>query len=155
MSKQKMDVALLGTADYVKKEQIFHRYTDEEMIELQKEFSEKHILLKNRTELKKAFSQGLDANLDIDDIIEQIIDPFRDKLEEVGCKFLKTETESLRSQIEANGEHRMEEVFGFADYEKHRMNIYDKSGNFIYHRALKDNEIQGTIFKMDRTGTND
>jgi len=153
--EKRMDVALLGTADYVKKEHIFHRYTDEEMIELQKEFSEKHILLKNRTELKKAFSQGLDANLDIDDIIEQIIDPFRDRLEEAGCKFLKNETESLRSQIEANGEHRMEEVFGFADYDKHRMNIYDKDGNFIYHRALKENETQGTIFKMDRTGTND
>jgi hypothetical protein len=126
------------------------------MIQLKDEFSQKHILMKARMDMIASVKDGLNQDIDMEVIIEEIIQPYEKKIGTTGLKSLKKIVSELQTRIEKKGEHRMDTIYTIIDHAANLAGVYNSKGNFMYSRALLGDEMNTTIFQMSRkTGTND
>lgn len=74
---------------------------------------------------------------------------FKDRL-----KPLEEEKKRLLTGLKNKAEHTTERCFKFIDMETREVGYYNEDGDLIESRPAYADELQGNIFQMARTGTN-
>ena len=68
---------------------------------------------------------------------------------------LKSERKYLLRGIKQKAEFTKEECYKFIDNSTNMVGFYNAEGDMIESRPAQSDELQGTIFQIGRTGTND
>ena len=86
---------------------------------------------------------------DIEEEKKEAMQAFNDRL-----KPLREELKELLVGIKNKAEFVTEKCYKFIDQEERMVGFYNEDGTLIDSRPAYANELQGTIFQMKRTGTN-
>lgn len=122
---------LKDNCDKVEKKTYMRRFSHDEMRQKKDQLAETSITLSEIDDEKKEILQD----------IKQRQDP------------LKTEKKILLSNIKHKAEEVKEECYKFIDQENNEVGFYNSEGDLIEQRPAYPDERQGTIFQINRTGT--
>lgn len=86
---------------------------------------------------------------DIEEEKKEAMQAFNERL-----KPLREELKKLLVRIKNKAEFVTEKCYKFIDQEERMVGFYNEDGTLIDSRPAYANELQGTIFQMKRTGTN-
>ena len=109
------------------------RFTPEQLSSMKDLLSEKVIKINDIEEEKKA-----------------VTDQFKTLL-----KPITKEKQEILSKIKNKAEFVNEQCYKFIDQTERIVLFYNQDGDLIDFRPCNPDELQGTIFQMSRTGTND
>lgn len=70
-------------------------------------------------------------------------------------KPISEDISKLLTDIKQKSEYVTDKCYKFIDQENREVGYYDKTGILVQTRRAKPDELQGNIFKMQQTGTND
>jgi hypothetical protein len=126
---------LQDNADSVEKIGYTHRFTPEELAQKRESLAETSIKI-NDIEIKK----------------KEVMESFKADL-----KPLNEQKKELLDNIKKGSEYREnEECVKILDHEERMAGYYNKLGELVYSRPIMPQEMQKTIFNINRkTGTND
>jgi len=126
---------LQDNADSVEKIGYTHRFTPEELAQKRESLAETSIKI-NDIEIKK----------------KEVMESFKADL-----KPLNKQKKELLDNIKKGSEYREnEECVKILDHEERMAGYYNKLGELVYSRPIMPQEMQKTIFNINRkTGTND
>jgi len=102
------------------------------------------------SEMKEQLSETAISINDIEIEKKIVMEGFKDKM-----KPLNLEKERLLIGLKNKTEFITENCFKFVDMETREVGYYNEDGDLIESRPAYADELQGTIFQMKRTGTND
>ncbi len=123
---------LEDNCDAVEKKGYMKPFTPEELTEMKDELAEVAIEINDietaKKEAMKAFNHELEPH--------------------------KEEKKTLLSSLKNKAEFIEEECYKFVDKEARTVGYYNSNGDLIESRAAYATELQGTIFQINRTGTN-
>lgn len=124
---------LADNCDAVEEKGYMKQYTNEELAEMKDQLSDTAIKI-NDIEIEK----------------KMVNDEFKVRL-----KPLKKHKDSLLDGLKNKAKHVNEQCYKFIDMETREVGFYNADGKLIESRPAYANELQGTIFQINRTGTND
>ena len=126
---------LQDNADSVEKIGYTHRFTPEELAQKRESLAETSIKI-NDIEIEK----------------KEVMESFKADL-----KLLNEQKKELLDNIKKGSEYREnEECVKILDHEERMAGYYNKLGELVYSRPIMPQEMQKTIFNINRkTGTND
>lgn len=122
---------LQDNADSIEEKGYMKRFTPEELFRMKETLSETAIEINDIEEEKK-----------------EIMSELKDRL-----KPLKEEKKRLLTGLKNKAEHTTERCFKFIDMETREVGYYNEDGDLIESRPAYADELQGNIFQMARTGT--
>lgn len=102
------------------------------------------------TEMKEVLSE---LSIQINDI--NIEKKSANEVFKIQLKPLHLEREELRQNLKQKAKFENEPCFKFIDHENKTVEFYNSEGDMIDCRPINADEMQGTIFQIGRTGTND
>lgn len=123
---------LMNNCDAVEEKGYMKRFTPEQLSEMKEILSETAIKINDVEEEKKS-----------------VMDEFKERL-----KPLKERKTSLLKGLKNKGEFVTEKCFKFIDMNAREVGYFNEDGELIESRPAFADELQGTIFQMKRTGTN-
>ena len=126
---------LQDNADAVESIGYTHRFTPEELAQRKEALAENSIKIN-----------------DIEEEMKSKMKSYRENL-----KSLNQKKKKLLEQIKGGSEYRdQEECAKFIDHEERMVGFYNKLGELVYSRPIMPQEMQKTIFSINRkTGTQD
>lgn len=125
---------LMDNCDAVEEKGYMKQYTPEELARLKETLSDTSIIINDIEEEKKDVVAG-----------------FKERLDPL-VKERKTILEGLKKKAE----YVTEKCYKFIDQETREVGFYNENGDLIESRPAYSDEMQGTLFQINRkTGTND
>jgi len=85
---------------------------------------------------------------DIEEDKKAVMSEFKFRLEP-----LNDEKKRLLTGLKNKAEHKVENCYKFVDMDAREVGYYNEEGELIESRPAYADELQGTIFQMKRTGT--
>jgi dynactin complex subunit len=128
---QQRKAFLHDNADSIEEKGYMKRFTPEELLQMKERLSETAIKINDIEEEKK-----------------EVMSEFKDRL-----KPLEDDKKSLLTGLKNKAEHITERCFKFVDMEAREVGFYNEDGDLIESRPAYADELQGNIFQMARTGT--
>lgn len=122
---------LTDNCDKVEEKGYMKRFTPEQLSQMKEELSETAIRINDIEEEKKA-----------------IMEQFKEKL-----KPLTEEKSRLLKGLKNKAEHVTEKCFKFIDLESREVGYFNEDGDLIESRPAYADELQGNLFRMKATGT--
>ncbi len=101
-------------------------------------------------EMKERLAQ---VSIEINDIEEE--KKAQNEVFKIQLKPIVEEKHELLRNIKHGAEFVNEICYLFIDQEQKTVGIYNPEGQLVSQRPATQNELQGTIFQINRTGTND
>lgn len=68
-------------------------------------------------------------------------------------KQLEESNDEVTAKLKEKSEYVMEECFKFVDHEERKVGYYNHEGLLVFSRPARPEELQKTIYHMQRTGT--
>jgi hypothetical protein len=124
---------LLDNCDKAEDKGYMKRFTPEQLNQMKEQLSETAIEI-NDIEVEK----------------KEVMDGFKDRL-----KPLVEEKGRLLTGLKNKSEYVNERCFKFIDLENREVGYYNEDGDLIESRPVYADELQGNLFKLPATGTND
>ena len=122
---------LMDNCDKVEDKGYMKRFTPEQLSQMKEELSETAIKINDIEERKK-----------------EVMAEFKEKLDP-----LTKEKQRILRGLKNKAEHVTEQCYKFVDMETREVGYYNQDGELIESRPAYADELQGTIFQMKRTGT--
>lgn len=123
---------LADNCDAIEKKDYMKQFTPEQMHEIKEDFVEVGKQIKEIEDQKKDAMKAFKVQLD------PLIDQRND----------------LLTNLKNKAELITEQCYKFVDREENMVGFYNAEGDLIDSRPAFQNELQGTIFQLKRTGTN-
>lgn len=123
---------LKDNCDYIEEMGYMKPFTSDMMKEKKENLSEVDIDINDLEEKKKSLVQDIKNSL----------------------KPMKESRRTLLKDIKQKAEFVTEQCYKFIDQEERMVGFYNSEGNLIESRPCNAKELQGTIFQIGRTGTN-
>lgn len=123
---------LMDNCDAVEEKSYMKQYSPDELVKLKEQLS--------------------DISIEINDIETEkknVIAEFKDRL-----KPLTEELKSILDGLKKKAELVTEKCYKFTDREARETAYYNENGDLIESRPAFGEELQGNIFQLERTGTN-
>lgn len=124
---------LTDNCDKIEEKGYMKRFTPDQLLQMKENLSETAIAI-NDIEVEK----------------KEVMDEFKDRL-----KPLSEEKSRLLTGLKNKSEFVNEKCFKFVDPDTREVGFFNEDGDQIESRPAYADELQGTIFQIGRTGTND
>jgi len=134
--------------DVTTDEEVRHNFTEEELASLKDRHFELTLHQMKRTELLKAISELISADIEGDKIMESVQSLTFDQLGTQGLKTLKANIRQSILFINKGYEIVKMKLYGVADHDNNVMVFYKPDGHYQYHRPLRHDERQGNILNL-------
>jgi len=103
-------------------------------------------------QMQEKKEQLSELSIEINDIEIEMKATIRDFKESL--KVPKEQKKTLLSELKQKAEYKSEVCYKFIDNEDKMVGYYNSEGDLIDARPISPEEMQGTIFQINRTGTN-
>jgi len=136
---------LADNASFTVNEEVRHDFSEDEIISMKEDFFSNSNYQDIRQEALSEFRAVLTSDFDTADILE-ILETLKTKdYGSTGLKRLKKDAKSKLKIINRGYDIVMATLFAFPYYEIERMAFYNKKGEYVYDRPMKQEEKQLTI----------
>jgi small-conductance mechanosensitive channel len=132
-SENERTAFLKDNCDSIVEKGYMKQFNPQEILGMKESLSETDIQINDLEEEKKAVTKDIKIRLDP----------------------LKDERKGLLKNIKQKAEFKKEICYKFVDQIEKMVGFYNSEGDMIEVRPAQSDELQGTIFQIGRTGTND